>query len=170
MAPKRLSVWSLAVVPFTLPSLQRPEIPSAGWEGAGKWASGGESWSITASLWRKRIFSKLPGREVTILMAWAAGRDVSGLCTWESEICLDPSPVVSSRARGKRLLMGNTELSANTLLLGGASDRYYVGFCAWDGSFVMEQQLQSYLNIGHAVKKKFGKPALNQSSKALLSH
>lgn len=66
--------------------------------------------------------------------------------------------------------MGNTELSANTLLLGGASDRYYVGFCAWDGSFVMEQQLQSYLNIGHAVKKKFGKPALNQSSKALLSH
>lgn len=54
----------------------------------------------------KKELSKLPRGELTILMAPATGRDVSDLPMWESENCLDPNPVVTSRARGKKLLIG----------------------------------------------------------------
>lgn len=72
------------------------------------------SWEM--GLWRGRLkhfcfstgkkeLSKLPEGELTILMAPATGRDVSDLLMWESESCLDPNPLVTSRARGKMLLI-----------------------------------------------------------------
>lgn len=98
--------WNLAKVPFAPPPPWRSGITSDGWEGAGKWASRGKSWERYCFSLGKKDFSMLPRGEVTMLMAWAAGRDVSGLPTLESEICLDLSPLVSSSARGKKLLIG----------------------------------------------------------------
>jgi len=41
---------------------------------------------------------------VTILTARTAGRDVSGLLTWESESCLDLTPLVSSSVKREEVM------------------------------------------------------------------
>lgn len=143
--------WGLAMAPITLPSPHRAGTPSDGWAGEmGLWRGRLKHCCFSTG---KKDLSKLPSGELTILMAPATGRDVSGLPMWDSESCLDPSSVVTSRARGKKLLIGKYWALCKYCAPLRCQWQILCGILCVRWWFCDGKKLGSYLNIGHAVKK-----------------